>query len=204
MPLALAFVPHATLPAPVADAPPPLAAGGSVPVALPRQINPAAAGLGARTAASANMLDAARSRARVLPPKHALRITPIRPSTRPISPVRVACVSTQDISRKVQQNEGSIDGSVALMSRASGVQIRRREYRRLSYALAAALARCGIGLRVGTDTRASPSSTTLLSTRHSQRRSTRRPSGTSSATSTLIVTTSPILTGPRKFKVCER
>jgi hypothetical protein len=52
--------------------------GGTVPVALPRQINPAAAGFGMRIAASASALDVARSPARVLPPINALRITPTR------------------------------------------------------------------------------------------------------------------------------
>ena len=56
------------------------------------------------------------------------------------------------------------------------------------------------GRRGGTDTTASPSSTSLPSTRASQASRTTRPFGVSSTTSTVTSTTSPILTGPWKFK----
>ena len=58
--------------------------------------------------------------------------------------------------------------------------------------------------RAGTDTIASPSSTSMLSTSASQCSRTLRPSGTSSITSTMTDTTSPILTGAWKFSVCDR
>jgi len=48
-----------------------------------------------------------------------------------------------------------------------------------------------------------PSNTILSPTRHSHCNRTRRPFSVSSTTSTLTSTTSPILTGPRKFKVWE-
>ena len=58
--------------------------------------------------------------------------------------------------------------------------------------------------RAGTDTTASPSSTSLPSTLASQCSRTMRPLGVSSTTSTMTWTTSPIFTGPWKLSVCER
>src|SRR5258707_2663545 len=58
--------------------------------------------------------------------------------------------------------------------------------------------------RPGTETTASPSSTTVPSTIASQAIRTRWPLSTSSLTSTMTVTTSPILTGAWKFSDCDR
>ena len=55
----------------------------------------------------------------------------------------------------------------------------------------------------GTFTQASPSSTTSSATEHLHVKRARNFSGISSATATLTSTVSPILTGARKFKVCE-
>ena len=56
---------------------------------------------------------------------------------------------------------------------------------------------------LGTFTSASPSSTTSPPTAHTQLYLARDFSGISSATVTVTITVSPILTGARKFKVCE-
>ena len=58
--------------------------------------------------------------------------------------------------------------------------------------------------RAGTETIASPSSTSLPSTLASHCSRTMRPLAVNSTTSTMTSTTSPIFTGPWKFSVCER